>query len=265
MGHMQKICQRFGACRRKKQEKETYARGILGTDPPHMAQPQIRIINRHGPPLCWFMGYWFGSPREMKCLSDIFLDSQLAPAKRKCTRKPTKITRWPPCKQHRLEFMAMAPPSKKQSCETTNWNMPCRPHTERMFFTCLGGGGSCRRGCLSRHTANDISISIYLSIYIYIYIYILEISVRNTKARISKIAPTERHDGKPWQPSDVRRRRVQPNQYFPFGATSDQCRGDWPWSKTPFGFGGWNPKIHVGFAKQTVQTYHIGISKALQH
>ncbi len=50
--------------------------------------------------------------------------------------------------------------------------------------------------------------------------------------------PSERHDGRPWHPTEDKTRHGKSGQYD-FRACLLQCRGDWQWFKALFGFKGW--------------------------
>ena len=113
------------------------------------------------------------------------------------------------------------PHQKRKTVEVMSWNICSMPWAERYLFSLVEHVDVCDCGCFGRHTLDAI----------------LEVFVWNTRVLMTGEFPKRRHDGSPWLPSDKARAQRSGKLGF-FGALL-QCRGDWAWYKTLFGFKGW--------------------------
>ena len=113
------------------------------------------------------------------------------------------------------------PHRKKGTVEALSWNMVALPEAERVLFTLIEKQFLCQCGCSGRHTLDAM----------------LKVFVWSMQVLLSGEWPQERHDGKPWLPSDKSRRNREGS--LGFHGLLGQARGDWAWYKQLFSFPSW--------------------------
>lgn len=111
------------------------------------------------------------------------------------------------------------------SMECYSWNICSIDPSERNLFTCIGKRDLCDCGCSGRCTIDAI----------------LEVFLWDMLCCARGERPTFRHDRKAWHPKEDKSRASKSGP-LGFRAYLSQCRGDWPWFKSLFGFKGWAGK-----------------------
>lgn len=124
------------------------------------------------------------------------------------------------------------PFTKRESLEMISWNALSHPTADRFPFSGVSKAFLCKCGCKGRHTYNSI---------LKVFAWSMGMLIVGT---VSAFLP----DGSRW--SDCKR-LMKPGLKLGFHALLLQCRGDWPFLRSLFGFPSWSSHSICWMCKAT--------------